>query len=80
MSICDRFADALSSVYCYYDPALAKRALGTFMALQELALCREQGLRWWYVGFLVRGCAKMEYKARFLPHELLEGGRWVRYG
>ena len=80
VSICDRFADALSSVYCYYDPALAKRGLGTFMALQELAFCRAQGLRWWYVGFLVRGCAKMEYKARYRPHELLEGGRWVRYG
>ncbi len=80
VSVCDLFGDALSSVYCYYRPEEARRSLGTFMALAELAFCRERALRWWYLGFLVRGSRKMEYKARYRPHEVLEGGRWVRYG
>ncbi len=80
VSICDRFSDALSSVYCYYDPQQRDRALGTFMALAEIEHCRVQGLRWLYLGFLVRGCRKMAYKARFLPQEVLENGLWVRYG
>lgn len=80
VSVVDRFADALSSVYCYYDPDQSGRGLGTFMALAELAFCRQQGLRWWYLGFLVRDSPKMAYKARFLPQEVLEDGAWVRYG
>ena len=79
VSSCDRFADALSSVYCYYDPDLSARSLGTFMALAEIDYCRAHGLRWWYLGFLVRGSAKMAYKARFCPQEVLEDGVWVRY-
>lgn len=79
VSICDRFADALSSVYCYYDSDQPRRALGTFMALAEIDYCRANGLRWWYLGFLVRGSPKMEYKARYRPQEVLEGGRWVRF-
>jgi leucyl-tRNA---protein transferase len=79
VSICDLFDDALSSVYCYYARDARRRALGTFMALAEIDFCRERGLRWWYLGFLVRGCGKMEYKSRFRPQEVLERGTWVRY-
>jgi arginine-tRNA-protein transferase len=79
VSVCDQVGDALSSVYCYYDPDERERGLGTFMGLAEIAHCRASGLRWLYLGFLVRGCQKMEYKARFRPHEVLENGSWVRY-
>jgi arginine-tRNA-protein transferase len=79
VSIVDRFNDALSSVYCYYDPDQPRRSLGTFMVLSEIEFCRKNQLDWLYLGFLVRGCRKMEYKARFLPHEVLEHGEWVRY-
>jgi leucyl-tRNA---protein transferase len=80
VSIIDRFGDALSSVYCYYDPDERARGLGTFMVLSELAHCQALGLPWLYLGFLVRACTKMAYKARFLPHEVREAdGAWVRY-
>jgi arginine-tRNA-protein transferase len=80
VSICDAIGDALSSVYCYYEPSQSQRSLGTFMVLSEIAHCRTAGLNWLYLGFLVRGCVKMEYKARFRPQEVLEAGSWVRYG
>ena len=79
VSVLDRFADALSSVYCYYDPDQPRRSLGTFMALAEIGHCQRHGLSWLYLGFLVRDCAKMAYKARYRPHEVLEDGVWVRY-
>lgn len=79
VSVCDRIGDALSSVYCYYEPGEPRRALGKLMVLAEIEHCRSQGLRFLYLGFLVRGCAKMEYKARYFPHEVLEDGGWVRY-
>ena len=46
VSVCDTVGDALSSVYCYYDPDERRRALGTFMALAEIAQCRRLALRW----------------------------------
>ncbi len=79
VGVVDIFENALSSVYCYYEPALPRRAFGTFSALREIIECRARGLAHWYAGYYIRGCAKMEYKAAFRPYELLEGGAWVRY-
>jgi arginine-tRNA-protein transferase len=79
VSIIDDFDDALSGVYCYYDPGQPRRSLGTFMMLAEIDHCQRLGLRWLYPGFLVRSCQRMAYKSRFRPHEVLEDGRWVRY-
>ncbi len=45
VSIFDRFADALSSVYAYYDPDLPRRSLGTRLVLAQLDLARIWGLR-----------------------------------
>jgi arginine-tRNA-protein transferase len=80
VSVCDQVGDALSSVYCYYEPDCPQRGLGTFMVLAEIAHARAHALRWLYLGFLVHGCAKMEYKARYLPNEVLIEGKWVRSG
>jgi len=77
VSVVDAFADALSSVYFYYDPDEARRSLGVFSGLCEIEESRRRGLAYWYLGYHVSGCRKMEYKAQFRPHELLDGeGRW----
>jgi len=78
VALCDVVGDAWSSVYCYYDPECRDRALGTFMALAEIETAASHGLRWWYPGFWVAGCAKMAYKARFGPAEVLREGCWSR--
>ena len=79
VAISDRAADALSAVYCFYDPSYAKLSLGTYSILKQLALCRQWGLRYLYLGLYIPGCASMSYKVRFLPHERLVGGEWRRY-
>jgi arginine-tRNA-protein transferase len=76
VSVVDVVGDALSSVYCYYDPDEKRRGLGTFMVLSEVAHARRTGLSWLYLGFFVAGCAKMTYKARFGPAEVLSAGYW----
>jgi arginine-tRNA-protein transferase len=78
VAIADRAADALSAVYCFYDPAAEKLGPGTYSILKQIALCREWGLRYLYLGLYVGGCAAMTYKARYLPHERLVGGTWRR--
>ncbi len=76
---CDRLDGALSAVYCYYDPELPARSLGKLMILRQIELCRRDGIPWLYLGFLVRDCPKLAYKALYFPHEVLEDGAWVRY-
>lgn len=76
VAITDRAADALSAVYCYYDPAYSRLSLGTYSILKQLALCREWNLRYLYLGLYVEGCPTMAYKSLFFPHERLIHGRW----
>lgn len=77
VSVVDACGDALSSVYFYSEPTEARRSLGVFSGLAELAECRRRGLRYWYLGYWVARCRKMEYKVRFRPYELLgSDGVW----
>lgn len=77
VGICDLTPSALSTVYFYFDPDEQVRSLGVFSALQEIAYARSLGLRFYYLGYWVKGCAKMEYKAGLGNHELLGKSGWL---
>lgn len=79
VAITDRAADALSAVYCFYDPSFARLSLGTYSVLKQIGLCRQSGLRHLYLGLYVVGNRAMAYKARYLPHERLIDGTWRRF-
>lgn len=79
VAIADRALNALSAVYCFYDPAQAAVSPGTYSILKQVALCRSWGLRYLYLGLYVADCAPMSYKARYLPHERLIDGVWQRF-
>jgi len=74
--ICDFTPTALSTVYFYFDPAESRRSLGIFSSLAEIQYTREQGLQHYYLGYWVRGCRKMEYKAELGTHQSLIEGEW----
>lgn len=76
VAIADRAADALSAVYCFYDPSFARLSLGTYSILKQIELCRRWSLRWLYLGLYVVGNRAMAYKARYVPHERLIDGVW----
>ena len=78
LGIVDFVADAVSSVYFFFDPNYAKLSPGTFSALVEIELARAQGCRYYYLGYYIRECAAMSYKSRFRPNELkdCEGDEW----
>ena len=77
VGICDRSAAALSSVYFYFDTRERNRNLGTFGALWEIAWAAQHNIPHYYLGYFVPGCASMQYKASFHPHQLLgSDGIW----
>jgi arginyl-tRNA--protein-N-Asp/Glu arginylyltransferase len=79
IAIVDRSSEALSAVYCYYDPRYERLGLGTYSILKQLELCRMWGLRYLYLGLYIAESLHMRYKARFLPHERLLDGKWLEF-
>jgi arginine-tRNA-protein transferase len=73
----DELSDGLSLVYSFYDPELSRRSLGSFVILDHILQATAIGLPYVYLGYWVRGSAKMAYKARFDPLEVLKPGGWV---
>ncbi len=62
---------AWSAVYCYFDPAERRRALGVFNVLTLLEQCRTRRVPWLYLGYYVNGSRAMAYKAGFRPCEAM---------
>jgi len=76
----DVFDDGLSMVYSFYDPDLIALSLGTYVILDHIAIAREAGLAYVYLGYWVPGSRKMGYKAGFSAVEIYKGGQWQALG
>src|SRR5262245_3441813 len=82
IGIADVEPRALSAVYCYFEPVLGPRGLGTFNVLWLNQEARRRGSTHVYLGYFVEGARTMAYKAGFRPCEILRpDGSWdVRVG
>ena len=71
VGICDVCVGSLSSVYFYFDPDHARRGLGTFAALHEIAFAADHALSYYYMGYWVKDCTAMNYKSDYRPNQIL---------
>jgi hypothetical protein len=71
VGVLDFLRSSLSSVYCFYDPELKHLALGKYSALREIQYCTEINVPYYYMGFYIHSCPKMNYKGDYSPSELL---------
>ena len=76
VSVIDRLADGLSSVYTFYDPDVPHASFGTWNVLWQARLCASQGLPYLYLGYWIAQSPKMAYKSNFQPLEMLVHGKW----
>ncbi len=67
VSVADQLDDGLSAVYSFFDPDESKRSLGTYAILWQIHHCQKNKLPYLYLGYLVKACRKMAYKADFGP-------------
>jgi leucyl-tRNA---protein transferase len=75
----DQQSDGLSMVYSFFEPELEERpGLGTFIILDHIARARAARLPYVYLGYWVKGSARMQYKTRFRPIERLGPNGWRR--
>jgi arginine-tRNA-protein transferase len=76
IAIADLGQDAVSAVYCHYEPDFAPLSLGTYSVLRQVEFCRQTGRRLLYLGFFIAESEHMRYKAVFSPHQRLIAGVW----
>lgn len=80
VSYVDDLPDSLSAVYCFYEPTLRERSLGTWNVLSVIEQATLWGRPYVYLGYYVAGCRSLEYKANFVPNQVRNAdGVWVDF-
>jgi arginyl-tRNA--protein-N-Asp/Glu arginylyltransferase len=77
VAVVDQLEDGLSAIYTFFDPLADKRSLGAYAILWEVEQAREMGLDYLYLGYWIRDCQKMSYKADYRPLQVYINSRWT---
>ena len=74
----DRQADGLSMIYSFFDADHPERpGLGSMIIMDHILRARSAGLGYVYLGYWVKGSARMAYKIRYRPIEVLGPLGWT---
>ena len=84
VGVVDVLPKCLSSKYFFWEPSFAWASLGKLGALSEIEWVKNASktcasLRYYYLGYYIRECPKMRYKAEYRPSELkcAVTGKWT---
>lgn len=72
VDLVDFLEDGISAIYFYYDPDYRHLELGKFSLYKQIEMAKERYLRWIYLGYYVKECGSLNYKAQYKPHQILE--------
>ena len=73
VDLIDFLDNGISSIYFYYDPNFSEYSLGRLSIYEQILLAKEYGLEWIYLGYYVKDCQSLSYKAHNKPYQILQG-------
>jgi len=73
VDLIDILEDGISSIYFYYDPDYLHLSLGKYSLLNQIKFAKETDKQWIYLGYYVKECSSLSYKAEYKPYLTLEG-------
>jgi len=79
IAVIDRFAEAWSAVYTFFDPKFADFSPGVYAVLWQIKEARRQQREFLYLGYWIRNCRKMAYKSNYQPLQLHIGQEWREF-
>ncbi|MGB0838868.1 MAG: GNAT family N-acetyltransferase [Chitinophagales bacterium] len=68
----DKGEDSVASIMGLFHPDYHKHSLGFYTMLLEIQFAQEQGLNYYYPGYVVHKYDKFDYKLRIAPPESIE--------
>ncbi len=78
VAVTDSLSTGYSAVYTFFDPDEKQRSLGHFAILKQIQLSIDHALPYLYLGYWIKGCDKMKYKARYKPSEGFINDMWIK--
>lgn len=76
VAVVDKLEDGLSAIYTFFDPMATRRSLGAYAILWQVEQARASELDYLYLGYWIRNCQKMAYKADYRPLQVYTNSRW----
>ena len=73
VDLIDILEDGISSIYFYYDPDYAYLSLGKLSLYNQIKYAIHTDKKWIYLGYYVKDCPSLSYKAEYKPFTTLEG-------
>lgn len=76
LAVVDKLDDGLSAIYTFFDPDYTQHSLGSYAILWQISHCQQHALSHVYLGYWIKSCQKMRYKANYSPAEIFVGDGW----
>ena len=73
VDLIDILEDGISSIYFYYDPDYCKYSIGKLSLYNQIKYAKRNSKKWIYLGYYVKECPSLSYKAEYKPYITLKG-------
>ena len=76
VAVVDILPKGLSAIYTFFDPSYEVRSLGRLAVLWQIRWAQSQTMDFVYLGYWIKECQKMAYKAEYRPLQVFESLDW----
>jgi leucyl-tRNA---protein transferase len=77
VAVVDLLENALSAVYTFFEPKFSSYSPGVYAVLWQIEQAKQLNKEFLYLGFWIKTCAKMAYKCRYQPMQVLLDKGWT---